>query len=109
MQQIVMVTILGLTAPIVKPMYGRYADEELGVMVAERIEGRAPGAAAGSGGTVWGLVGAIVMVAIATLLAWGERRRQRRALRELSPELLRDIGIGPADVYREVEKPFWRA
>ena len=39
---------------------------------------------------------------------WMERRRQRRALLELSDHLLKDIGIGRGDAYREGSKPFWR-
>lgn len=40
---------------------------------------------------------------------WVERRRQRRALYELSDELLKDIGVSRADALREAGKPFWRA
>lgn len=36
------------------------------------------------------------------------RRRQRRALSELSPWQLRDIGVTPEEARREAEKPFWR-
>jgi uncharacterized protein YjiS (DUF1127 family) len=42
------------------------------------------------------------------LAAWLERRRQRRALLELNDHLLKDIGIGRGDAYREGSKPFWR-
>ena len=37
-----------------------------------------------------------------------ERSRQRRALAQLSDELLRDIGLARSDVARESEKPLWR-
>jgi uncharacterized protein YjiS (DUF1127 family) len=37
-----------------------------------------------------------------------ERSRQRRALAQLSDELLRDIGLARADVARESEKSLWR-
>ena len=40
--------------------------------------------------------------------AWSERRRQRRALLELSDHMLKDIGIGRGEAYREGRKPFWR-
>ena len=40
---------------------------------------------------------------------WSERRRQRRALLELSDHMLKDIGIGRGETYREGRKPFWRA
>lgn len=36
------------------------------------------------------------------------RRRQRRALADLDPHLLADIGLTAADVARECRKPFWR-
>lgn len=42
------------------------------------------------------------------LEAWVERRRQRRALLELSDALLKDIGVSRADALREASKPFWR-
>ena len=40
---------------------------------------------------------------------WSERRRQRRALLELSDHMLKDMGIGRGEAYREGRKPFWRA
>jgi uncharacterized protein YjiS (DUF1127 family) len=40
---------------------------------------------------------------------WVERRRQRRALRELSEHVLKDIGIGRGEAEQEWRKPFWRA
>ena len=43
------------------------------------------------------------------LEAWGERRRQRHALRELSEHVLKDIGIGRGEAEQEWRKPFWRA
>ncbi len=43
------------------------------------------------------------------LEAWGERRRQRHALRELSEHVLKDIGIGRSEAEQEWRKPFWRA
>jgi uncharacterized protein YjiS (DUF1127 family) len=46
---------------------------------------------------------------LATLERWAERRRQRRALLELSDSLLKDIGISYADAWQEGRKPFWRA
>jgi uncharacterized protein YjiS (DUF1127 family) len=38
--------------------------------------------------------------------AW--RAAHRRALSMRDDHLLRDIGLTPADVDREVTKPFWR-
>ncbi len=46
--------------------------------------------------------------ALDTLLLWQERSRQRHALAQLSDRMLRDIGIGRADVAAECAKPFWR-
>lgn len=44
---------------------------------------------------------------VATLERWTERRRQRRALLGLDDKLLKDIGLSPADAWREGTKPFW--
>jgi len=41
-------------------------------------------------------------------LVWHERVRQRRQLQSLSDHMLRDIGIGRADVEGEAAKPFWQ-
>ncbi len=43
-----------------------------------------------------------------TLARWAERRNQRRALLALDDKLLKDIGLSPADAWREGYKPFWR-
>jgi uncharacterized protein YjiS (DUF1127 family) len=37
-----------------------------------------------------------------------ERARQRRALRRLDANQLKDIGLTPDDVDRESYRPFWR-
>ena len=39
---------------------------------------------------------------------WGERRRTRRQLTRLSDHMLKDIGVGRAEVDRESGKAFWR-
>jgi uncharacterized protein YjiS (DUF1127 family) len=39
---------------------------------------------------------------------WAERRRQRRALLQLSDALLKDIGLARSQAEREANKPFWR-
>jgi uncharacterized protein YjiS (DUF1127 family) len=36
-----------------------------------------------------------------------QTHRERRALAELEPRLLRDIGIDPIAAAHEVERPFW--
>ena len=46
---------------------------------------------------------------VVTFMDWIERRRQRRALSELCPHLLKDVGIDPGLAAREIDKPFWRA
>ncbi len=43
-----------------------------------------------------------------TLQSWHDRARDRRMLAELDDRLLSDIGLSRADVWREVNKPFWR-
>ena len=42
------------------------------------------------------------------LRLWIERQRGRRALSELPPQLLRDIGLDEETAAREAAKPFWR-
>jgi uncharacterized protein YjiS (DUF1127 family) len=46
--------------------------------------------------------------ALMTLLTWLERHQERRALREMSDHMLKDIGISRADAWAESSKPFWR-
>ena len=40
---------------------------------------------------------------------WRLRARTRRALSELSPRLLDDVGIDRVEASYEASKPFWRA
>jgi uncharacterized protein YjiS (DUF1127 family) len=40
---------------------------------------------------------------------WIERRRQRRAVLELSDHVLKDIGVSRSEAEREGRKPFWMA
>lgn len=47
--------------------------------------------------------------ALATLKIWRDRARQRRRLALLPPHQLADIGVTPAEAWREVNKPFWQA
>jgi len=42
------------------------------------------------------------------LQQWGRRRRERAELARLDDRMLRDIGITRGDVWREINKPFWR-
>ncbi len=39
---------------------------------------------------------------------WPERARQRRALAELTPEQLKDIGLTRGQALDEADKPMWR-
>ena len=55
------------------------------------------------------LLARIVLICTDRMEAWAERRRQRRALLELNDHLLKDIGIGRGEAYREGSKPFWRS
>lgn len=49
-------------------------------------------------------------MAVPALLAlWSARVRTRRTLAALDDRILRDIGLGRAEVDREAAKPFWRA
>lgn len=51
---------------------------------------------------------ALVARLVDILLAWHERRRQRRQLAMMDDHMLRDLGLSSADVEQEVHKPFWR-
>ena len=42
------------------------------------------------------------------LREWRQRSHGRRELAALDERMLRDIGLSQADVWREVNKPFWR-
>jgi uncharacterized protein YjiS (DUF1127 family) len=43
------------------------------------------------------------------MITWQERIRQRRDLASLPNYLLKDIGFTRADIWQEIEKPFWQA
>jgi len=45
----------------------------------------------------------------ATIALWRERARQRMQLTELSPEMLKDLGISISAARAEAIKPFWVA
>ncbi len=42
------------------------------------------------------------------LALWRARRRDRRALAEMAPHLLRDIALTAEEVQQEMARPFWR-
>jgi uncharacterized protein YjiS (DUF1127 family) len=39
---------------------------------------------------------------------WERRARERRMLAEMSPHMLKDLGITRSDASAESQKPFWR-
>ena len=45
----------------------------------------------------------------ALVKVWRRRQKDRNALAELAPHMLRDIGVSPAEADAESRKPFWRA
>ena len=51
--------------------------------------------------------GAILARALALTLAWHERARQRRRLKQLDGSALDDIGIRRDEAERECRGPFW--
>lgn len=53
-------------------------------------------------------IAAVAARLVDILLAWHERRRQRRQLAMMDDHMLRDIGLSSADVEHEAHKPFWR-
>jgi len=46
---------------------------------------------------------------LTTLRLWSRRIREREELADFGERDLRDIGLSRADLYNEVNKPFWRA
>jgi uncharacterized protein YjiS (DUF1127 family) len=44
-----------------------------------------------------------------TIRTWRDRASTRRSLRELSLEMLEDIGVEQGEAMFEARKPFWRA
>lgn len=49
----------------------------------------------------------IVRRLLATFARWRDEQRQRAALARLPAYLLRDMGLGEADVWRETRVPYW--
>lgn len=46
---------------------------------------------------------------VAAPALWRRRAKERRDLMAMDARALRDIGISKLDVWREVNKPLWRA
>jgi uncharacterized protein YjiS (DUF1127 family) len=40
-------------------------------------------------------------------MEWSDAARQRRALRSMSDEMLKDVGVSRADAMREAGRRFW--
>ncbi len=45
---------------------------------------------------------------LALFVRWHSRAQGRRQLQQLDGRALADLGLNPADQYREGGKPFWR-
>ena len=54
-------------------------------------------------------IGSVLLAALDRVEDWLDRRDQRLALAEMSPDQLKDIGLSAADIARETAKPFWQA
>jgi uncharacterized protein YjiS (DUF1127 family) len=50
----------------------------------------------------------VLAAAIEQVMVWHDRARQRRQLHSLSDHMLRDLGLGRADVAAETSKRFWQ-
>ena len=53
-------------------------------------------------------LGSVVRQFGCLMRTWHRRAADRRYLSQMSESMLRDIGIGPGELEREVRKPFWR-
>jgi uncharacterized protein YjiS (DUF1127 family) len=53
--------------------------------------------------------GAILARALATVLSWRRRARDRAELAQLTARDARDLGLDPGVISFEASKPFWRA
>jgi uncharacterized protein YjiS (DUF1127 family) len=51
----------------------------------------------------------IIRKAFDAMLKWHDRSRARWDLLRLDDRMLSDVGLTRADVYREANKPLWRA
>lgn len=54
-------------------------------------------------------VRAVLVGAWSLVREWRRRARSRAELAALDDRTLRDIGLTRADVWQEIDKPFWRA
>lgn len=52
----------------------------------------------------------VIALRVAVVLSkWAQRRRSRLTLNQLSPHLLRDVGLTQAEADHESRRVFWRA
>ena len=49
-----------------------------------------------------------IAVPVRLIRLWRQRARDRALLARFDGRTLRDIGLSPADVMREINRPFWR-
>lgn len=56
----------------------------------------------------WRRVRALLIAVDRTLAEWHFRVESRKELARLDRHVLRDVGLDPMEVHREVHKPFWR-
>lgn len=56
-----------------------------------------------------GGLGSLAGAILARLYVWQGRYEERRALQDLDPRLMRDIGLNRETIEREAAKPFWQA
>lgn len=57
----------------------------------------------------WPAAKARLAACLDMLFAWHERARERRALSQLSDQMLHDIGVSRSEATQEAARPFWRA
>jgi uncharacterized protein YjiS (DUF1127 family) len=58
-----------------------------------------------SWGAAFAALGAALTASVRVLFVLQERARERAQLAELGPEALKDMGLSPADVDRELRRP----
>ncbi len=54
-------------------------------------------------------LGTAFQASLLAVVVWQERAQARTRLERLDDAALKDMGLGRADVSREIEKPVWRA
>jgi uncharacterized protein YjiS (DUF1127 family) len=67
---------------------------------------RGPGTVTGLRGASW--IAAALGEAAQRFEEWRRRMRSRQELMALGDDVLKDIGVGRSEAFREYSKPFWR-